>query len=177
MWAGLALVAVVLLLLFWQPWGGIDDHEEPASSAPEKPDHPPPAISIGVPQQRGTFRGSYRTSFFSFFPLTPALAIAIFAVMQLERLSVGDYIVVVLIALVVAPVPCALGAWVFCRMFKVCVEPSGLQAPSAVGFPRFMRWDDMQVVGKFWVFTLPYLRIKSVSSGKRIWLPLFLQQK
>ena len=136
MWAGLALVAFVLLVLFWQPWGGLDDDREPTLAVPEKPGHPPPAIPIGVPQQRGIFRGSYRASFFSFFPLTPALAIVIFAVMQLERLSLGEYMVVVVIALVVAPVPCALGAWVFCRMFKVCVEPAGLRAPSAVEIGR-----------------------------------------
>jgi len=69
------------------------------------------------------------------------------------------------------------GALTLSWKFGIVAEASGLRGYSAIGFRRFFRWADIEVVGPFNLFNLPYLRLRSISSGKRLWLPLFLRGK
>lgn len=58
-------------------------------------------------------------------------------------------------------------------LLPVRLTSEGVQAHSAWGLPRFIRWQDIQSVRKFSLPILPWLRLYSADGSSAVWLIMF----
>ena len=67
-----------------------------------------------------------------------------------------------------------LVAFVFASLFKITLKDTGIHGHNFWSTKKFVRWADISDVSTVNLFGLKYLRVSSVNSGLRLWLPLFL---
>jgi hypothetical protein len=171
MLTGVVLLALVLLALFWRPRRDFSPAEAGAiPSAAELPQ----LKSISAEPVRGsrTFRTAVLPGFM-FMLVDIPLAVMLVAVFE----GTTDGLLFNTLVATTAGVPLSvLGSFVISWSFKIVVSASGLKGYSASVFHRTFSWNDIEPVGPIRILTLRYLRLRSISSGKRMWVPLFLRR-
>ncbi len=76
-------------------------------------------------------------------------------------------------SLIAAGIFSIIVAGIMSLLFPVRLTAEGIHAHSVWGFPRFIRWQDIQSARKFNFFILPWLRLYPSDGSTVIWLILF----
>ena len=173
MLTGVVFLGLVLLAVFWRPWRDFTPADAADGRSAGEWREAGTVHRVVVTAASGTFRMAILPGFIFMFALDVPLAVTIVAFLQ----GTTDALLSDTLVGATAGLPLSLlGSFVMSRSFKIGAGESGLKGYSVSIFQRSFAWNDIEVIGPIRILTLRYLRLRSISSGKRMWLPLFLQR-
>src|SRR5215831_16289136 len=158
MLTGLVLLGLVVVAVFWRPQRGLPAAGSVALEMGESPQTNGP---VGAVAGRMSFRAAFRPGFiFIYTPIVPVVVPALGVIDGFET----DLLYKAIFAAALGFPLSAAGGFLMTRTFKPVVDETGLTGYSVCCFQRSFRWADIEVVGPIRIWTLRYLRLRSISS-------------